>query len=343
MDWGNIFENGLKALVGTDAIVFALAAIGLNVHFGYTGLVNFGQVAFLAMGAYGVAMGVLTFGLSFWLAVFLGLFAAVVLAVLLGLPTLRLRSDYLAIVTIASGEIVRLVLRSASLRSSTGGSDGLQAFADPFFDINPLPTGGTSLGPIHLGEGGYGLFNITFGTNTSWVLLVGWSLVGLTSLMVWALMRSPWGRVVKSIREDEDAVRSLGKNVNWYKMQSLILGGVIGALGGVIFAISRQSVQPDNYSTALTFFAYTALILGGTARIFGPIVGSMLFWSLLSFTDVTLRQAVANDKIPGDFLTGTRVGIIRFMLVGLGLVLLMIFRPQGIFGDKKEVAIGERG
>jgi branched-chain amino acid transport system permease protein len=343
VDWANIFENGLKALVGTDAVVFALAAIGLNVHFGYTGLVNFGQVAFLAMGAYGVAMGVLTFGLSFWLAVFLGLFAAVILAVLLGLPTLRLRSDYLAIVTIASGEIVRLVLRSASLRGTTGGSDGLQSFADPFFDVNPLPEVGTKLGFVHLGDGGYGLFNITFGPNTSWVLIVGWSLVGLTSLLVWALMRSPWGRVVKSIREDEEAVRSLGKNVNWYKMQSLILGGVIGSLGGVIFAISRQSVQPDNYSTALTFFAYTALILGGTARIFGPIVGSMLFWSLLSFTDVTLRQAVANDKIPGDFLTGTRVGIIRFMLVGIGLVLLMIFRPQGIFGDKKEVAIGERG
>jgi neutral amino acid transport system permease protein len=343
VDWGLIFENGLKALVGTDAVVFALAAIGLNVHFGYTGLVNFGQVAFLAMGAYGVAMGVLTFGLSFWLAIFLGLFAAVVLAVLLGLPTLRLRSDYLAIVTIAAGEIVRLVLRSASLRGTTGGSDGLQAFADPFFDVNPLPEVGTKIGFIHLGDGGYGLFDITFGPNTTWVLIVGWGLVGLTSLLVWALMRSPWGRILKSIREDEEAVRSLGKNVNWYKMQSLILGGVIGALGGVIFAISRQSVQPDNYSTALTFFAYTALILGGTARIFGPIVGSMLFWSLLSFTDVTLRQAVVNDKIPGDFLTGTRVGIIRFMLVGLGLVLLMIFRPQGIFGDKKEVAIGERG
>jgi branched-chain amino acid transport system permease protein len=288
-------------------------------------------------------MGVVTYGVSFWLAIFLGLFAAVLLAVLLGLPTLRLRSDYLAIVTIAAGEIVRLVVRSASLRSTTGGSDGLQDFADPFFSINPLPTGGTSLGPLHLGEGGYGFWVVTFTPDRTWLLLVGWGLVALSSLLVWALMRSPWGRVVKSIREDEDAVRSLGKNVNWYKMQSLMLGGVIGAVGGVIYAISRQSVQPDNYSTALTFFAYTALILGGTARIFGPIVGSMLFWSLLSFTDVTLRQMVSNDVVPGDFLTGTRVGIIRFILVGLGLVLLMVFRPQGIFGDKKEVAIGERG
>jgi branched-chain amino acid transport system permease protein len=343
VDWGLIFENGIKAAFGTDVVVFALAAIGLNVHFGYTGLVNFGQVAFVACGAYGVAMGVNTFGWSLWLAIFVGLFAAVVLAAILGLPTLRLRADYLAIVTIAAGEIVRLSLRAASFRSTTGGSDGLQAFADSFFSINPLPETGSGWWIFHLGDEGYGIWFVTYGQRTTWVLLVGWALVFLSSLLVWALMRSPWGRVVKSIREDEDAVRSLGKNVNWYKMQALMLGGVIGALGGVIFAISRQSVQPDNYSTAFTFFAYTALILGGTARIFGPIIGSMIFWSLLSFTDVFLRQAVANDYIPGDFLTGTRVGIVRFILVGIALMLLMIFRPQGILGDKKEVAIGERG
>ena len=344
MDWSLIFENGLKALVGTDAVVFALAAVGLNVHFGYTGLVNFGQVAFVAMGAYGLAMGVVTFGLSMWLAIFLGLLAAVVLAVVLGVPTLRLRADYLAIVTIAAGEIVRLVLRAASFRGTTGGSDGLQAFADPFFDINPLSSDGWGLWILHLGESDlWGVGVVSFNHRTAWVLLVGWGLVALSSYVVYLLMRSPWGRVVKGIREDEDAMRSLGKNVNWYKMQALILGGVIGALGGIIFAISRQSVQPDNYSTALTFFAYTALILGGTAKIMGPILGSMIFWSLLSFSDVMLRQAIRADYISDDLLSGTRVGIIRFILVGIALMLLMIFRPQGILGDKKEVAVGERG
>jgi len=331
MDFELIFENGLKSLFGTEAVVYALAAIGLNVHFGYTGLVNFGQVAFVAMGAYGLAMGVVTFGWSMWLGIFVGLLAAVVLAILLGVPSLRLRADYLAIVTIAAGEIVRLVLRAASFRRSTGGANGLQNFADPFFDLNPL------------NAGSYGVWILKYNHRTMWVLIVGWTLVALTSTVVWLLMRSPWGRVVKSIREDEDAVRSLGKSVNAYKMQSLILGGVIGALGGVIFAISRQSVQPDNYSTAFTFFAYTALILGGTARILGPIIGSMIFWSLLSFTDVTLRQAVSADYIPGDFLSGNNVGIVRFILVGAGLAALMIFRPQGIFGNKEEVAIGERG
>ena len=116
MDWQFILSVSLTTAFGPQAVVFALAAIGLNVHFGYTGLVNFGQVGFLAVGAYTVAMGVDTFGLSFWLCVFLTFFTASVLALILGVPTLRLRADYLAIVTIAAGEIIRLVLRAASYR-----------------------------------------------------------------------------------------------------------------------------------------------------------------------------------------------------------------------------------
>jgi len=175
-----------------------------------------------------------------------------------------------------------------------------------------------------------------------WILTAGWGMVALASLLVFLLMRSPWGRVLKSIREDEDAARSLGKNVIAYKMQSLVLGGVVGALGGIIFAIGTQSVQPDNYGTPLTFFAYTVLILGGTARVFGPVIGSMVFWMLLSFTDNALRQAVANDHIPASLMTGTQIGQVRFMLVGLGLMVLMIYRPQGIFGDRREIDLSAR-
>src|ERR671917_373989 len=128
MDWGRILENALRAAFGQDAIVYALAAIGLNVHFGYTGLLNFGQAAFLAVGAYGVAISVFEFGWSMWAGIGVGIAAAVVLALLLGAPTLRLRADYLAIVTIAAAEIMRLLLRSVSLRNYTGGSNGLTAF-----------------------------------------------------------------------------------------------------------------------------------------------------------------------------------------------------------------------
>jgi neutral amino acid transport system permease protein len=330
VDWELIFGTTARAFVGTQACYYALAAIGLNVHYGYTGLANFGQVAFVAVGAYGIAMGVVTFGWSIWVAMFAGLLAAVVLALVLGVPTLRLRADYLAIVTIAAGEILRLTLRAASYRETTGGSDGLQAYGGDFYRLNPL----------NPGEYGYGPFR--FNERATFLLLIGWGLVALASLLVFLLMRSPWGRIVKAIREDEDAVRSLGKNVFFYKMQSLIIGGVIGALGGFVFALTAQSVVPDNYSTQLTFFAYTALILGGTARIFGPVLGSMIFWALLQFTDVFLRQAIANDVISEDLLSPNEVGILRFILVGLGLMLLMIFRPQGIFGDKEEIAVGNR-
>jgi neutral amino acid transport system permease protein len=330
VDWGRILANGLSAFIGVDAVYFALAAIGLNVHFGYTGLLNFGQAAFLAVGAYGMAVTVATFGLSFWLGIAIGIGLAVILALLLGAPTLRLRADYLAIVTIAAAEIVRLIARSVTLEKQLGGTDGLQQFSGSFFDLNPY------------GTGSYGLGAVQFNERTAWVLTVGWVLVVLTCLVVAGLMRSPWGRVVKAIREDEDAVRSLGKNVYAYKLQSLVIGGVIGALGGFIAALGSGSVQPDLYGTETTFFAYTVLILGGAARVLGPVVGAMLFWCLLSVTDNLLRQAVAADVVPTSIMSGTQVGQVRFMLVGLGLVLLLVFRPQGIFGDRREIALDAR-
>jgi neutral amino acid transport system permease protein len=329
MDWGLILENTLQAALDEDAIIFALAAIGLNIHFGFTGLYNFGQVGFLAVGAYSVAIGVANFGWSLWLAMFVGLLAAVVLALILGVPTLRLRGDYLAIVTIAAGEILRLAFRANTFRDVAGGSDGLQNFGDQFFEINPLPDN----------------FSVSFlvwdfSRTQSWLLLVGWSIVLLAALLTFLLMRSPWGRIVKAIREDEDAVRSLGKNVYWYKMQSLITGGCLGAIAGIIFALSRQSVQPDNYSTNATFFAYTALFLGGAATIFGPILGSIIFWGVIQFTDVLLSQVAQTYDI--DFLGSSQRGAVRLMLVGVLLMVLIIFRPQGVLGDPKEVAVSAR-
>jgi branched-chain amino acid transport system permease protein len=327
MDWNTILSQTITQAVGVLAVIYCLAAVGLNVHFGYTGLLNFGQSGFLAVAAYGLAVTVANIGLSFWAGIVVGIIAAILLALLLGVPTLRLRADYLAIVTIAAAEIIRLIVRSVTFREWFGGSDGITRFADSFYALNPF-SGPLALGPLR------------FSQNDLWVVTVGWSLVALTSLLVWSLMRSPWGRVLRGIREDEDAVRSLGKNVYAYKMQSLILGGVIGALGGFVSAIAFQSVQPDTFSTDFTFFAYTILILGGAARIFGPIVGSMIFWALLVFIGEFLSEAVAAGVI--TFITSTQVGQIRFMLVGLGLMLLMIFRPQGIFGDRKELALDAR-
>ena len=330
MDFGVILTNSLTALLNAEALYLALAALGLNIHFGYTGLLNFGQVGFLTVAAYGLGVGVTYLGLPFGVAILLGLALAVLLALLLGIPTLRLRADYLAIVTIASSEVLRLVARSAALRDVTGGSSGITGFANGFYSLNPLPEGRYGFGPIDYSE------------SRAWLLLVGWTLVLLGSLLIFLLMRSPWGRVLKAIREDEDALRSLGKNVVGYKMQSLILGGLFGALGGFVFALANSSVQPDNYSTLLTFFAFTAMILGGAGRILGPVVGAIVFSSFFTLLENTLVQAVRADIIPTAIMDSNQVGIVRFILVGVLLMALMIFRPQGIFGDKKELALDAR-
>lgn len=296
-------------------------------HFGYTGLLNFGQAGFLAIGAYSVAVPVISFGLPLWVAFLIGILNSVIFALLLGIPTLRLRADYLAIVTIAAAEIVRQIARSATFNSTLGGSDGITGqFGADFFALNPFTAGINT--PI-----------LRFNGNDLWVVITGWLLVALIVFIMWVMVNSPWGRLMRAIREDEDAVRSLGKNVYLYKMQSLIIGGVIGACGGFVFALSRQSVQPDNYGTALTFFAYTVLILGGAARVFSPVVGAMIFWFLIVFIEQVLRQGVSNNLIPDWLIGPNQVSQIRFMLMGIGLMLLMIYRPQGIFGDKKELAL----
>jgi branched-chain amino acid transport system permease protein len=172
-------------------------------------------------------------------------------------------------------------------------------------------------------------------------MAVGWLLVALILLLLTALLRSPWGRVLKAIREDEDAARSLGKNVFAYKIQSLVLGGVIGALAGMLLAIETQAVNPDTFISILTFFAYTVLILGGPGRILAPVVGAVIFWFLLQFTDGLLRGALEAGWL-GSLLEANEVAAVRFALVGLGLMLLMILRPQGILGSREELLTDER-
>ena len=330
MDWGAIIENTTRGLIGEQFIYFGLAALGLNIHFGYTGLLNLGQAVFMAAGAYGLSMSVVTLGLNFWWGLLLGIIVfPLILAAIMGVPTLRLRADYLAIVTIAASEMFRIIARSPSLDRWTGSSDGLTGFATTFYELSPYDRQERYLFGLFIG-------------NQMWVVTVGWIALVLVIIISRLLMRSPWGRVLKAIREDEDAARSLGKNAYWYKMQALMIGGVFGAMGGMLRAIGTQSAQPQNFITDVTFFAWVALILGGAAKVFGPIAGAAILYAILSFTDVALRQGVDNGYIPEWLMTGTQVGQVRFMLIGLGLILLAAFRPQGIFGNKEEMALDDR-
>jgi ABC-type branched-subunit amino acid transport system permease subunit len=332
MDWHGIFTQSLQQGLGPTAIVYCLAAIGLNVHFGYTGLLNFGQAGFMAVAGYALASSVATWGLSFWAGIVIGLLLTVVLALLLGVPTLRLRADYLAIVTIAAAEIIRQVVGSVTLLEYFGGLDGLQNFNDSFASLNPFDKSMGIEGVVMWRP--YDFF----------VVCVGWTLVALSCLVVFLLMRSPWGRVLKSIREDEDAVRSLGKNVYAYKMQSLILGGLFGALAGFLTAVRSAAISPAGFATDVTFFAYTVLLVGGAARVLGPVAGAIIFWFLLSFLDLFFTEATsgANPLIPEAIMTQNQASLMRLIFMGLALMLLMIFRPQGIFGDRRELALDAR-
>jgi neutral amino acid transport system permease protein len=330
MDFLSILGDASRAAIGPEAAIYALAAIGLNMHFGYTGLLNFGQVGFMLVGAYGLAIAVATFHAPLWAGVLIGMALAILLAVLLGVPTLRLRADYLAITTIAAGEILRYLYRSDFASPVTGGVYGLTRFANPLYAINPIPAGR------------YGSGQFAFTDRSLWIMVISWSLVAAACALMFLLIHSPWGRVIRSVREDEDAARSLGKNVFGYKMQSLVFGGVLGAAGGMLLAVYTQAVQPDAYSPVVTFYLYTLLILGGAGRILGPVAGSVIFWFVLVLADSFLRQAIGAGLIPDSLINPTEVGAVRFALVGVGLMLLMIFRPQGLLGSRKEMMLGDR-
>ena len=324
MDFQNILFNAINEILSPTTAAYALAAMGLSVHFGYTGLLNFGQAAYLLVGSYGFAVATIN-GWSFFAALGVTVALSLVLTVILGIPTLRLRADYLAIVTISAAEILRYIVTTTGMSEITGASEGLSGFKGTFSDLNPIPAGTYNLGTLVINE--YDL----------WLRVVGWSVVIVVAILLFLLMKSPWGRVLKGIREDEDAVRSLGKNVFVLKMQALAIGGVLGSLAGVIFVLPR-AVQPGNYATTLTFFIWTILLLGGAATILGPVLGAMSFWVILSLTQGILFGLVDSGIV--DFMTVTQVGQIRFMLVGLLLMLLVIFRPQGFLGNKKEMSFG---
>ena len=248
MDIVSALQVALAQLVGPSAIFYALLAIGLNLHFGYAGLLNFGQIGFALLGGYGVGIMAVNYDQPLWLGAIVGIAAAAVLAMVLGVPTLRLRADYLAIVTIAASEILRLVFRSTSTDEVTHSTNGIYGYSAPFYAQSPFDNGKQ-----------YSFLGIKFIGGDLWAMVIGWSIVALLCLMVYLLSHSPWGRVLKAVREDEDAARALGKNAYFFKMQALVLGGCIGALGGVFNSLASPSINPDFFSTAQTFFAYGAL------------------------------------------------------------------------------------
>jgi len=327
IDLGSAAIDGLRAAVSVPACVYALAGVGLNLQFGYAGLQNFGHIASGLVGAYGAAISV-NEGLPLWAGVIVGISAGILLGFVLGLPTLRLRADYLAIVTISTAEILRVVINSARLQDVTGGPIGIDRVADDFYAINPLPVGR------------YGVGGFSFNQNTLWTMIIGWTLVALACVLVWRLIRSPWGRMLKAIREDEDAARSLGKNVFGAKLASLVIGSALGSMAGIIFILDGGFAKPEFFVSQVTFNWYLVVILGGLGTILGPPVGAVVYWFVIAVFNSLLTQIVGNDG--WGPIDPTDTGAIRFVVVGLAIIALLAFRPQGILGNRAEAGLDDR-
>ena len=323
--WFELLQSILQIAIAPTTAAFVLAAIGLNVHFGFTGLMNMGQAGFMLVGAYGFGVSVSYFGLGFWPAIAIAVGAAIIFAIILGIPTLKLRGDYLAIVTIAAAEVIRMVVKLAVLQDITGGPSGIAGnkYRPVFTELSPLPDGKTTI---------LGITYANTGVDDWWTRIVAWGLVALFLVITWLLIRSPCGRVLKGIREDEDAVRSLGKSSYAYKLQALILGGIMGAFGGIVMALPA-AMQPDSMGRPMTFNLWMIVLLGGAATIFGPLLGSILF-----FVVRLLLTSLAGEFIPSSLLNTQQTEQLAWVLIGLSLILLVVFRPQGVLGNKKELS-----
>ena len=322
-------EGPTRILVNlmTFAGIYAISAIGLNIHFGWTGMLNFGHAAFMGIGAYTTILliphaagregSINEEGLPLFIAIIIGLVASALFGLLVGLPAIRLRGDYLAIVTIASSEIFRLVVRDQE--NLTGGVYGVISFSDIFQNIRPKFLEDLAL-------------NLDVSAGQLWVATVSWLMVIILILILKRLQNSPWGRALRAVREDEDAVRALGKNAVWLKLQSFMLGAGIAGLAGVFLAFNYGSVQTTLFVPLLTFYVWAIMILGGVGSLTGPIFGSIIFWAIISETDKL--AALIFENADGQQLAG-----VRFALVGLLIMILMIFRPSGLLGKKEELLL----
>jgi branched-chain amino acid transport system permease protein len=295
--------------------IYALLTLGLNLHWGYTGLMNVGIAGFVTVGAYTSA--ILTTPASpthlggFELPVLVGMAAAAVaagfVAWLIGLTTLRLRSDYLAIATIGIGEILRMVARNEQWL--TNGSQGMTNVPKIFGSL-PSPWAEVAF----LG-----------------VVLV---LVAITYWLCERAHRSPWGRVQRAIRDNESAAAAAGKHVEQFRLASFVFGAMVMGLGGAMMAQLLRFVAPETAEPLMvTFLVWVMLVAGGSGNNRGALVGAFGVWFLWSLTDFLTR-------FMPDALEA-RTSFLRIFLIGLALQLILIYRPQGLVGEKPPKRIDE--
>ena len=327
------FLTAFLILVG----VYSVFTLGLNLHWGYTGLFNIGVAGFFALGAYTAALvtirpplpsqgeeylysGDLANRLDalpyigpldpwFLVALLAASAVAAIVAVVVGAITIRLRGDYLAIATLGIAESVRLLFLNESWLSN--GSRGLYTIPRVLGDLAAPQEYDRVYLVIVLA-----VFAVLFG-------------------IVRALVRSPWGRVLRAIREDEVTAQACGKNVFRYKLQAFILGAVIMAIGGALYAFNIRAISPIAFMPLLgTFIIWAMLVVGGSGRLYGPVAGAFVVWSIWSGSQFLPNLlGLLPDAVGDPVLTALEtVGLpnIRYFAIGVLVVLFLLHAPQGI-------------
>ncbi len=275
--------------------IYAILSISLNLAMGFTGLLNIGHVAFYGVGAYTSALLALNFGLSFWWGLLIGCIVAGLFGLLLAIPTIRLRGDYLAIATLGFAIIVENVFRNWT--GLTRGPLGLPGIPKPQ------------------------LFNITFSGNSYLILVLAFLLI--VYLLTRHIVKSPYGRVLKSIREDELVTASLGKNVVKYKTQALMISAFFAGIAGSLYAHYITFIDPSSFSILESILIISMVIVGGLASVEGSIIGAAIL--------ILLPEPLRFLPLPSF-----AIGALRQMIYAGLLILLLIKRPQGISGEVKE-------
>jgi branched-chain amino acid transport system permease protein len=295
-------------------LVLCILTMGLNLQWGFTGLFNAGVAGFYAIGGYTHA--ILTaapnpqllgnYGLPWLVGIIAAMLVTALAAALIGLITIRLRGDYLAIATFGIGIMIQLV--SLNLEPWTGGSQGITRIPKPLATWFDTPLS-------------YNLFYLVF-------------MVAVVALVYWALERilsSPWGRVLRAIREDEAAASSLGKSPLSYRLQSFVLGSTLMGLAGALYVTFIGFVSPFDFLPILTFQVWAMLIVGGSGNNRGAMIGALVVWGIWAASGVAVSKWVP----PSHAAQGAAIQVI---LIGLTLVLMLLYKPRGLIGERSVVS-----
>ncbi len=306
-----------------NAAVYALLALGLNIVVGFAGLLDLGYAAFFAIGSYAYAFAASPFygvHLPFWPMLLVSALIAGVFGLLLGAPTLRLRGDYLAIVTLGFGEIVPTVF--LNLPKYTNGTNGIVGIDKP----------------VLWGYGSFGFNPVPY----YYTLLV---IIGLSVIAILRLRDSRLGRAWLAVREDEIAAASMGINLTTTKLLAFAFGAFFSGFGGALYVSKLGVVSPDQFNFTVSFTVLVMVVLGGMGNVFGVIAGAGILYEFQSLflADLTQWTHTLGQAWGIPVLTTVDFVHLKFLLYGLGLVLLMLLRPEGIFPERRIRAIVTEG